>query len=94
MQKIIKVTKRIKRIWASRFAGFARSRRAIRSITFAAVGGYGGSATIPLAKKPANIAIVFEGAAKNRDKKNPLQWRGIIGVEVAYYGYALFYFAF
>jgi hypothetical protein len=42
---------------ASRFARFTRSRRAIRSITFApfgfaalAFGRYGGSASIPLAK--------------------------------------------
>ena len=36
--------------WASRFGRFTPSRRAIRSITFAAVGGFGGSAAIPLAK--------------------------------------------
>jgi hypothetical protein len=32
---------------------------------------------VPLAKKPAKIAIVFEAVAKNRDKKNPLHWRGV-----------------
>jgi hypothetical protein len=37
--------------WASRFGAERASRRAIRSITFAPFGRYGGSATIPLAKK-------------------------------------------
>jgi hypothetical protein len=37
--------------WASRFGGFAASRRAIRSITFTALRRFGGSATIPLAIK-------------------------------------------
>ena len=40
-------------LWASRFAGFACSRRAIRSITFAPLARrYGGSAAIPLALAP------------------------------------------
>jgi hypothetical protein len=36
-------------IWASRFAYFVCSRRAIRSITFAHFMRFGGSASIPLA---------------------------------------------
>jgi hypothetical protein len=38
-------------IWASRFAAFGGSRRAIRSITFAAFRRFGGSASIPLATR-------------------------------------------
>jgi hypothetical protein len=83
MQKIIKVTKRIKRIWASRFAPLCAPlvRRALasgyalrgwcasrllrsrgRSITFAAVGGYGGSATMRFAEGsafPLAKSIIF-----------------------------------
>jgi hypothetical protein len=50
----------------------SRSRRAIRSITFAAFGGFGGSATIPLAmrdRKATNLIITNKNklnATKNK----------------------------
>jgi hypothetical protein len=58
--------------WASRFARFTRSRRAIRSITFApslprrafgtcGLSRYGGSATIPLACGVPPLNINAEG---------------------------------